>query len=115
MLKTHRARQAEHAMSVANIYDDRGFVFANNQGGMIDLDRLSQTFKRIARRTGNENVNLHELRHFHATVLIAAGTHPRVVQDRLGHSSAAFTMQVYGHSTAQLQQEAANSFAQLMS
>ncbi len=46
--------------------------------------------------------------------LIRAGVHPRVVQDRLGHASAAFTMQVYGHVAAGLQTEAAQAFADLM-
>jgi integrase len=54
------------------------------------------------------------LRHGHAAGLIRTGAHPRVAQERLGHASAAFTMQVYGHVAAGLQQGAARAFAELM-
>ncbi|MFC1935412.1 tyrosine-type recombinase/integrase [Chloroflexota bacterium] len=63
---------------------------------------------------GYPGVRLHDLRHFHATALIAAEAHPRVVQERLGHASTAFTMQVYGHVAAGLQAEAVDAFAAMM-
>jgi len=57
---------------------------------------------------------LHDLRHFHVTALIATGAHPKIVQERLGHSSAAFTMNRYGHVNADMQLEAVEKFARLM-
>jgi integrase len=59
-------------------------------------------------------MRLHDLRHGHAAGLIRAGIYPLVVQQRLGHASPAFTMQVYGHLSAGMQEEAANAFAGLM-
>ena len=47
-------------------------------------------------------------------MLLRAAINPKVVQERLGHASAAFTMQVYGHVAAGLQEEAANAFAKAM-
>ncbi|MCH8893820.1 MAG: tyrosine-type recombinase/integrase [Chloroflexi bacterium] len=81
---------------------------------MLDPSVVTRNFEKLARKTGNAGVRLHDLRHGHAAGLIRAGVHPRVVQERLGHASAAFTMQVYGHVAAGLQQEAAIAFAGFM-
>ena len=59
-------------------------------------------------------LRLHDLRHFHAFGLIATNAHPKIVQERLGHSSAAFTMQVYGHGSELLRREATEKFASFM-
>lgn len=80
----------------------------------LDLDDVSHQFSRIATRAGHPGVTLHGLRHGHAAGLIKTGAHPRVVQDRLGHSSAAFTMQVYGHASKGMQEQAASDFAKLL-
>ncbi len=48
----------------------------------------------------------HDLRHTHATQLLASGVHPKVVQERLGHSTIAVTMDIYSHVTATMQSEA---------
>lgn len=76
---------------------------------------MSKAFRAIAIRAGYVDINLHKLRHAHASGLIrAGGGHPRVVQDRLGHANAAFTMNVYGHASAGLQEQAAKDFAALL-
>ena len=90
---------------------DQDLVFANDLGAPNDPDSVSHAFARIAKRAEAPKVQLHHLRHAHASTLIRAGVHPRVVQDRLGHASAAFTMQVYGHVAAGLQGEDAEAFA----
>ena len=73
-----------------------------------------RNFEKLARKAGHPGVRLYDLRQGQAAGLIRAGTHRHVIQERLGHASAAFTMQVYGHVAAGLQQEAANAFAELM-
>jgi integrase len=54
-------------------------------------------------------VRFHDLRHAYASLLLAAGTHPKVASDLLGHHSAAFTMDVYQHVVPGMGQEAANA------
>ena len=103
LLRHHRARQAEHVLSLGGAYRDQNLVFANELGDPSDPDSVSHAFARIAKGAEAATVQLHHLRHAHASTLILAGVHPRVVQDRLGHASAAFTMQVYGHVAAGLQ------------
>ena len=55
-------------------------------------------------------IRLHDLRHTHATLLLLAGTHPKVVQERLGHSSIAITLDTYSHVLPGLQEKAALAF-----
>ena len=114
LLGQHRARQAEHILGLGRLYEDRGLVFPGPLGLPVNPDNLSRGFKVVARRAGFPGVRLHDLRHAHAAGLIKAGVHPRVVQERLGHSSAAFTLQVYGHVMAGLQAAAASAFAELL-
>jgi integrase len=115
MLLEHRATQNKYIMEHRDVYTDNGYVFASPLGGMFDLDRTSQSFKRIAVRAGYPDIHLHAMRHFHATALIATGAHPRVVSERLGHASTAFTLATYGHLAAGLQEQAAEKVAELMS
>ncbi|MGZ4533281.1 MAG: site-specific integrase [Mycobacteriaceae bacterium] len=58
-------------------------------------------------------IRLHDLRHTWATLALAAGIPAKVVQDRLGHSTIAITLNVYSHVTPQLQTDAAASVAAL--
>ena len=114
MLRRHRAAQNEYILGLGGAYQEQGLVFAGLTGGPLDLDHVSHGFKKIAKRAGYPALHLHQLRHAHAAGLIKAGAHPRVVQERLGHASAAFTMQVYGHAAAGLQTQAASAFADLL-
>ena len=66
------------------------------------------------RRPGVPKVRLHDLRHFHASFLLRSNTHPKVVQERLGHSSISVTFDTYSHSVPSLQREAADIFANQM-
>ena len=56
---------------------------------------------------------MHDLRHTHATLALAVGVHPKVAQERLGHSTVAFTLDVYSHAVPALQEEAAERVAPL--
>ncbi|MCH7739552.1 MAG: tyrosine-type recombinase/integrase [Chloroflexi bacterium] len=114
MIRHHRADQAEHVLGSGGAYEDQDLVFAGVLGGPIDPEHLTHGFKKIAKSAGYPGTRLHDLRHAHAASLFKAGIHPRVVQERLGHSSAAFTMQVYGHVMARMQEQAGKDFADLL-
>jgi integrase len=114
MLRAHRGNQLLLAAKLGGPLDDMGLVFPSPFGGAIDPSVITRNFEKLARKAGYPGIRLHDLRHGHAAGLIRAGMHPKVVQDRLGHASAAFTMQVYGHIAADLQAEAANAFADFM-
>lgn len=64
----------------------------------------------MTKRAGLEGIHLHDARHTHASLMLKQGIHPKIVQERLGHSTIAITLDTYSHVAPGLQQAAANSF-----
>jgi len=95
-------------------YEDLGLVFPGPLGGLLDPSVLTRTFEKLVKRMGLVNVRLHDLRHFHATMLLQQGANPKIVQERLGHSSFTITMDAYSHVVPGLQEQAAKIFASAM-
>ncbi len=62
---------------------------------------------RLAKAKQSIAVRFHDLRHTHATQLLQAGVHPKVVQERLGHASIGITLDTYSHVMPGMQEEAA--------
>ncbi|MDI6773660.1 MAG: tyrosine-type recombinase/integrase, partial [bacterium] len=73
------------------------FVFRSRAGGPIDPDSVDRAFKRHLLLAELPDVRFHDLRHTHASLLIAAGVHPKAIQVRLGHASITTTLNTYGH------------------
>jgi len=63
---------------------------------------------------GHATLRVHDLRHIHATMLLKAGVHPRVVQERLGQSSIATTLNIYSHTVPGLQKATAEHLDALL-
>ena len=72
-------------------------VFVNAEGKPLDPGVLTHNFARIAKHVGLENVRFHDLRHTFASLMLLRGAKPKVISEALGHSSVAFTMDVYSH------------------
>ena len=89
-------------------------MFTDGQGEAIHPHAISQTFERIARRAGVTTIRLHDLRHTHGTLLIAAGVPVKVVSERLGHATPTFTIETYQHVLPDMQADAARVFEQLI-
>ena len=68
------------------------WMFCNAHGRFLNPQSISQLFDRIVRRTALPRIRLHDLRHTHASLLVATGTPIKVVSKRLGHAYPAFTM-----------------------
>ncbi|MGB6602121.1 MAG: tyrosine-type recombinase/integrase, partial [Candidatus Cybelea sp.] len=83
-------------------YSEQGLVFADELGGIFDLDAISKAFATLARAVGvkTKGVSLHSCRHFFATQALAAGNDHVTVGALLGHSLASTTLNVYGHVVA---------------
>jgi integrase len=81
-------------------------VFASVEGKPIDPSVLSHSFGRIVKRAGLENVRFHDLRHTFASLMLLRGAKPKVISEALGHSSVAFTMDVYSHIIEGMQSDA---------
>jgi integrase len=95
-------------------YEDTGLVVTREDGSLVHPDRFTQMFDKHVRDAGLRRIRLHDLRHSHATLALAAGVHPKVVSERLGHATVAFTLDVYSHSVPALEAEAADRVAALI-
>ena len=111
VLRAHRNTQAWEKRISRGAYDDRGFVFADEIGGMLDLDAVSKTFSKLAvlARVKARGVSLHSLRHCAATMALQGGSDVRTVSALLGHASPSTTLNVYGHVVAGAQERAVDS------
>lgn len=94
-------------------WHDHGLVFCQPNGRPLHAHNITQRdFRKILERAGLPRIRFHDLRHGNATLLFRLGVHPKVVQERLGHSSPAFTMAVYGHVVPGMQEDAAEKLAE---
>lgn len=85
---------------------------AKENGEPIHPDSFSQAFQRLVRNAGLRRIRLHDLRHTHATIAVKAGVPVKVISERLGHESPAFTLKQYAHVIPGMQAEAAALVAQ---
>ncbi len=111
VLRRHRAAQARERLALGPSYEDNDLVFCFANGQPLDPDGVTQRFQRHARHARLPVLRFHDLRHTHATLGLMAEVHPKVMQERLGHSSVAFTLDIYSHAIPTMQGEAAQKVA----
>nr|WP_286680173.1 site-specific integrase [Tepidanaerobacter sp. EBM-49] len=87
---------------------NQSYVICWDNGEPFQPDYISQTFKSIIRKLKLPDITFHDLRHTHATLLLEQGVHPKIVQERLGHSTISMTLDTYSHVLPNIHQEAAN-------
>jgi integrase len=102
-LLEQRERIARESRSA--FWRERNLVFPGRFGNYMDGSSLLQTFKRVLHQAGLPEVRFHDLRHSAATLLLAAGVNPKVVQELLGHSSISVTLGMYGHVLPNMQRD----------
>ncbi len=90
------------------------WMFCNLAGRYLNPQSVSQLFGRVVKRIGLPRIRLHDLRHTHASVLVAHDTPIKVVTERLGHAHPAFTMHTYQHLLPGMSAAAATRFASLV-
>ena len=81
----------------------------------MDGTAVYHQFQAMAERAGMPRIKFHSLRHTAASLLLAQGTHPRVVMEMLGHSTIALTMNTYSHVIPALEREAADRMNAVLS
>jgi integrase len=106
-LREHRKRQAAERLLMGEGWTDHGLVFCRVDGGPLHPERFSRTFTTRVRQLGVPPIRLHDLRHGWATLALADGVHPKVVQERLGHANIGITLDIYSHVTEALHTDAA--------
>jgi integrase len=89
-------------------------VFARDSGEPLHPALFSYWFQRQVELAGVRRIRLHDLRHTHATHALQAGIHPKIVSERLGHSSITVTLDTYSHVLPSMQRDAAEAVAILV-
>lgn len=114
VLRSERARQRARRLELGPKWADSGLVFTMPDGSGWHPDVITRAFTRLVERSDLPRIRLHDLRHTHATHLLAAGTNVRVTSERLGHASVSFTLDVYGHVLPGQQADAAAAVSALV-
>jgi integrase len=109
-LRSHRLQQVQGLLALGVRLTDDHHVVTREDGEPLQPRSLTHAFVKFARRHGVQ-IRLHDLRHSHATHMLAAGVHPKIAQERLGHSSVGITLDLYSHVLPGMQEEAVNRVA----
>ena len=106
-LREHKRRRTEERLLLGPEYDYQEFVFCTHHGRPLGHHNVSRAYKGLLKRAGLPDVSSHALRHTNATLLLLEGVHPKLVQERLGHSNISMTLDIYSHVLAGMQHDAA--------
>jgi integrase len=112
--RKHRQQQLKERLLMGAGFTDYDLVFCRPDGGPLHPERFARTFQIEAVRAGLPKIRLHDLRHTWATLALAAGEHPKVVQERLGHANVSITLDIYSRVTEGLHGAAADRVAGLI-
>ena len=96
------------------VKENQQFVFTVSTGNAVSPRNLIRHFKSVIAKTALPDIRFHDLRHFHASALLASGVNPKIVQERLGHSQISLTLDTYSHVIPGLQEEAAEQFESIL-
>jgi integrase len=107
-LKRHQRRQTERMMKHRDVWHADGLVFDRGDGALLHPNVADQQFQREANRLTLPRIRFHDMRHTAATLMLAEGVHPKIVCERLGHSSIAMTLDRYSHVSIDMQRDAAD-------
>ncbi len=106
-LNDHKATQAAQKRLLGDGYADLGLICAKEDGNIWKPDTMTSDFGDLADRAGLTGVRLHDMRHSHATQLLLQGVNPKIVSERLGHSTVGITLDIYSHILPGMQEQAA--------
>jgi len=110
LLKVYRFDQELLRIQLGIGLNADDFVFIRPDGSPINPSALTLAFRRIIKKAGLKDIRIHDLRHTHATLMLKAGIHPKVVSERLGHANIGITLDTYSHVLPGLQEAAAEKF-----
>ena len=91
-------------------------MFTTATGTPVDPNSLAErSFRKLLVRAGLPGIRFHDLRHTFATILLSRGTHPKVVQEMLGHANISQTMDTYSHVLPDMQDGAVSAMESALS
>lgn len=114
-LRSHRAKQAEQLLPLGLRLTDETFIVADEAGAPLKPRTLTDAWQKLLSSLALPKIRFHDLRHTHATQLLAAGVHPKIASERLGHSTIGITLDLYSHVMPGMQADAAAQIDALIS
>lgn len=114
VLKRVKHHQLENRLKYGECWFNSGFVFTDDLGNHLKHVTVYKSFKRIVAELGWPDVRFHDLRHSYAVASIKSGDDVKTVQENLGHATASFTLDVYGHVTEQMKRDSAARMEQFI-
>ena len=108
LLKKEKAKQDANREYYEDLYEESGLVFTDESGHRITPQAAYRAFKLVVTELGIPQARFHDLRHSYAVASLRSGDDVKTVQENLGHATAAFTLDTYGHVTEQMKTESAN-------
>lgn len=109
LFKEQQAIDEQLKENAQSLWANRDLVFPNAIGDYLSHRTVYDCFKRIVKRIGVPDARFHDLRHTYAYMALSSNIDVKTVQHNLGHSTTDFTLKVYAHVTAQMQENAAES------
>ena len=109
-LKEHRDKQELEHLMLGIPLKEEDLVFAHYDGTPLLPNTVTHAWIKLVRRSGLKSIRLHDARHSHASILLKIDVHPKIVQERMGHSSIQVTLDTYSHVAPGLQEKAAKHF-----
>jgi integrase len=106
-LRAHRLAQVQALLSIGVRLTDESFVVAQADGSPMQPNTLTHNWVIECAKIGLPRIRFHDMRHSHATHLLASGVHPKVASERLGHSKVGLTLDTYSHVLPNMQAGAA--------
>lgn len=112
-LRRHKEKQKKQRADAGARWQDLDLIFPNRTGGPLHAANLIRRhFFPLLEAASLPRIRFHDLRHSAATLYLAADTHPKVVQEMLGHSSISLTLDTYSHTVANMQPQAVEAMSQ---
>jgi len=113
-LRKHQDIQFGESRMAGSSWKENDMIFPSSTGTPMDPSNLYHNFKKLLIKAELPDVRFHDLRHTAATLMLQQGVHPKVVQERLGHSDISMTLNTYSHVLPVMQDEAAEKLDELL-
>jgi integrase len=114
-LKRYKIQQSESRLQLGSAWQNNDLVFPSEIGTPLNPPNITRHFKRILRKASlRTSIRLYDLRHTTATLLLQADVNPKVVSERLGHSTITLTLDVYSHVLPTMQKDATEQLERMI-
>lgn len=114
VLKRQKIKQNLERLKNGGVYKEHNMVFAQETGECVFPQAVNILFTRFIKQSGLPKIRFHDLRHTHATILLQMGVNPKIVAERLGHSSVQITLDTYSHVLPSMKKDLTEQFSRAM-